>query len=80
LVVDCAVVSGKSIFGEHIVAYVVPDKSVSDVARQLSQFVKQHLPRHKQPSECIFLDEIPYSKTGKVLKRKLRQARLDARS
>jgi long-chain acyl-CoA synthetase len=71
VVLDCAVKSSKSVFGEHIVAYLVSDGNVPDAKRRIDGHIKLHLPRHKQPAECVYVDAIPYSRTGKVLKRLL---------
>lgn len=53
-------------------AYVVADaKKIG--AEQIKEFVKQNLAQHKQlRGGCIFLDVIPKSPSGKILRRELR--------
>ena len=53
-------------------AYVVADKSkISE--QQIKDFVKQNLAQHKQlRGGVIYLDAIPKSPSGKILRRELR--------
>jgi fatty-acyl-CoA synthase len=39
----------------------------------VKEFVKQNLARYKVPREVSFIDELPRTPTGKVLKRELRE-------
>lgn len=53
-------------------AYVVADKNTIG-AEQIKEFVKQNLAAHKQlRGGCIFLEAIPKSPSGKILRRELR--------
>lgn len=58
-------------FGEDIVSFVVKKGSVSEKA--LLQHCEKHLQFLKRPSRIIFLDTIPKTYSGKLLRRKLRQ-------
>jgi len=60
-------------FGKRLAAYVVlrPGRSLSE--DEIREFVKGNLARYKVPRDVIFLDELPRTPTGKVLKRKLRE-------
>ncbi len=65
-------------FGKRLAAFVV----VAD-GRQLSEdevreFVKDNLARYKVPRDVHFLDALPRTPTGKVLKRALRAQHADA--
>jgi fatty-acyl-CoA synthase len=37
------------------------------------EFVKENLARYKVPRDVTFLDELPRTPTGKILKRELRE-------
>jgi long-chain acyl-CoA synthetase len=61
--------------GEAVMAYVVlkPDaKGVTEA--QLIQFCKSNLASYKAPRLVTFVDELPKTLVGKVLRRKLREA------
>ena len=62
-------------WGQIVVAYVVPqDKTVS--VHELDQFCKKHpkLSNLKRPRKYVFVEEIPKSPAGKILRRKLYDA------
>jgi long-chain acyl-CoA synthetase len=60
-------------YGEAVKAFVVP-RSGSAVTREaLMDFCRQHLARYKLPREIEFLDALPKSDVGKVLKNRLRE-------
>src|SRR5205085_1623769 len=60
-------------FGKRLAAFVVlrPGQSLSE--DELRDFVKQNLARYKVPRDVAFVEELPRTPTGKVLKRKLRE-------
>jgi long-chain acyl-CoA synthetase len=58
-------------WGETVVACVVVDDSAVD-AVQLDHFCRQHLTAFKRPRHYHFLDTLPKSENGKVLKSVLR--------
>jgi len=61
-------------FGQRLRAVVVlregREVSVEDVKR----YVKENLAGYKVPRDVLFLDELPRTSTGKVLKRELKDA------
>jgi fatty-acyl-CoA synthase len=60
-------------FGKRLAAYVVL-KPGSDVGEdEIREFVKDNLARYKVPRDVVFIDELPRTPTGKVLKRTLRE-------
>jgi long-chain acyl-CoA synthetase len=60
-------------WGEKIVAYVIPKPGVSLTADDVIRRVSDNLASYKKPKEVIFVDELPYSPSGKLLKRELRE-------
>ena len=60
-------------FGKRLAAYVVlkPGSTLSE--DEVKDFVKQNLARYKVPRDVAFVDELPRTPTGKVLKRTLRE-------
>jgi acyl-CoA synthetase (AMP-forming)/AMP-acid ligase II len=64
------------VLGERPVAYVVPDADAvaGRVEAELRAACAQCLPRHKQPSEFWLLDEMPLGPTGKISRRRLKEA------
>jgi acyl-coenzyme A synthetase/AMP-(fatty) acid ligase len=56
-------------------AFVVSEDVESDpatVEKELGDYVAGSLPRFKQPKRYIFVDELPYTATGKIQRFKLR--------
>ena len=45
---------------------------------EVKEFVKQNLARYKVPRDIAFVDELPRTPTGKVLKRELRERHAEA--
>ena len=70
---ECAVV-GKpdELAGEIPTAYVVVKKGHSVEAEELIEFCKQRLSAYKRIRAVEFVDEIPKTPVGKVLRRVLR--------
>jgi long-chain acyl-CoA synthetase len=60
--------------GEAVKAYVVTNDGVSVEEDDLIQHCEAHLARYKCPQKVMFVDEIPQSATGKVLRKELRAA------
>jgi fatty-acyl-CoA synthase len=58
-------------FGQRLRAFVVPRDGRHVTAEQVRAYVKQNLARYKVPRDVIFLDELPRTPTGKILKREL---------
>ena len=58
--------------GEKVVAYVVlkPNKKLK--ASHIIAYAKEHLAHYKAPSQVVFVQELPKSTVGKILKRNLK--------
>jgi benzoate-CoA ligase len=57
-------------------AFVVKGSAEADqvaVEEELRELCRQTLPRYKQPRRYLFVDELPYTVTGKIQRYKLRQ-------
>jgi long-chain acyl-CoA synthetase len=73
-VFDAAIIGAKDPdWGEKVVAYVVPEEGWKITKEDIMEYVAGKLASYKKPSEVIFLREIPYSPSGKQLKRLLRE-------
>ena len=62
--------------GEIVKAYVVvksDHKTDRHLSKSLQEFVKERLAKHLYPREISFLDELPMTITGKVIRKKLRE-------
>ncbi len=58
--------------GEVAIAHVVLKDGEDMHARELLRFLKEHLAAYKTPRNIVFVDELPKSSSGKILKRLLR--------
>jgi|tagenome__1003787_1003787.scaffolds.fasta_scaffold20986013_4 fatty-acyl-CoA synthase len=74
---EVAVVGVRDVqWGERVVAYVVPHTGVAVTEAELQGHVRATLRSTCTPEQVHFLEELPYSETGKLLRRVLRaQAR-----
>lgn len=59
--------------GETPVAYIVPKTQVKLTADDVKNFLSEKVSRHKQVSEVFFIDRIPKSASGKILRKDLQQ-------
>jgi acyl-CoA synthetase (AMP-forming)/AMP-acid ligase II len=59
-------------FGQRLKAVIVKKGSLS--AKDVQDYVKQNLAGYKSPRDVVFVDELPRTSTGKVLKRELKDA------
>jgi acyl-CoA synthetase (AMP-forming)/AMP-acid ligase II len=57
-------------WGEVPVAFVVADREVTEL--ELQTWVRERLRSSRVPARIAFLDELPYSETGKLLRRVLK--------
>jgi fatty-acyl-CoA synthase len=58
-------------FGQRLRAFVVPATAGALSEDDIRSAVRSSLARYKVPREVIFVDELPRTSTGKVLKREL---------
>ena len=77
--VQTAIVVGmpNDISGEVPKAFVIKNKDAQVSASELIRFCKARLAHYKVPREVEFVEELPLSSTGKVLRRVLRQQERD---
>jgi 7-keto-8-aminopelargonate synthetase-like enzyme/acyl carrier protein len=61
-----------ALLGERLCAGVVLRPEATATAEELQHFCRQHSAEFKVPADIVFLDALPKSRTGKVLKRVLR--------
>ncbi len=65
--------------GEIIKAFVVVKKGVKQsekLKEELSEFVKKHLAGHAYPREIEFIDKLPKTRSGKIMRRVLKAKEL----
>ena len=56
-------------FGQRLKAVIVKKGSLSE--DEVQDYVKSNLAGYKAPRDVVFVDELPRTSTGKVLKREL---------
>ena len=59
-------------FGQRLKAVVVKKGSLSE--KDVKDYVKKNLAGYKAPRDVVFMDELPRTSTGKVLKRELQDS------
>jgi fatty-acyl-CoA synthase len=59
-------------FGQRLKAFVVRSTGTEVTADELKAHVHDRLARFKTPREVVFLDDLPQTATGKIIKRELR--------
>jgi len=59
-------------FGQRLKAVIVKRGELSE--KQVQDYVKKNLAGYKSPRDVVFVDELPRTSTGKVLKRELQDA------
>jgi long-chain acyl-CoA synthetase len=62
------------VYGEEVKAFVVLRSGVQVSEQELIDYCLKSIPRFKSPKSIAFLDELPKSSVGKILKRELRDA------
>ncbi len=82
-VTDAAVVGVPNpVRTEIIKAFVVPSpgtEATTELAGEIQQWVRERLAAHEYPREVEFIDQLPMTATGKVMRRVLRQREIDKR-
>jgi long-chain acyl-CoA synthetase len=66
-----------AVYGEAVVAFVVPMPGGSIDAGKLIEHVKENTAPFKAPEKVIMTDSLPKSAVGKILKRELREIASD---
>jgi acyl-CoA synthetase (AMP-forming)/AMP-acid ligase II len=61
-------------FGQRLKAVIVKRDGEQLTAKQVKDHVKTNLAGYKSPRDVVFVDELPRTSTGKVLKRELKDA------
>lgn len=57
--------------GEIAVAYVIPLPGTALTPTEVSEYCRQHLAAYKRPREVVFVDSLPTTSSGKLMRRKL---------
>jgi acyl-CoA synthetase (AMP-forming)/AMP-acid ligase II len=74
-VADCAVVGVPDVqWGEAVAAVIVPRAGRRPSTDELCEWVKARLRSSRVPARIELWDELPYNETGKLLRRKVREA------
>ncbi|MEA1968336.1 MAG: AMP-binding protein [Thermodesulfobacteriota bacterium] len=60
-------------WGETITAMIVPQKDKELTKKELDDFLSNRLAKFKTPKKYFFVEELPHTPSGKVMKYKLRQ-------
>ena len=64
-----------AIRGEIVKAFIVPKPGFqpsADLAADIQAFVRTRLSAHEYPREVAFIDRLPLTTSGKVIRRELR--------
>lgn len=59
--------------GEEIKAFVVLNEGAAATEEELMAYTKEHIAAYKYPRKIEFIDALPMSATGKILKKELRK-------
>jgi fatty-acyl-CoA synthase len=59
-------------YGQRLKAFVVTERGAEITEEEIKRYVHDRLARFKTPREVVFLETLPRTATGKVLKRELR--------
>jgi long-chain acyl-CoA synthetase len=73
----CAVGIPDAYRGETVKAYVVPREGETLTAEEIMLFCREKLAAYKAPKQVEFMEELPKSTVGKVLRRKLREMEME---
>jgi acetyl-CoA synthetase len=60
---------------EIVKAFIVPrdpGNATAETAREIQQFVKERLAAYEYPREIEFIDSLPMTATGKIMRRELK--------
>ena len=65
-------------YGEEVIAFVVLRRDATATADEILAFCRERLAKYKAPKEVHFLDSLPKSGVGKVVRRELRDRLAEA--
>ncbi len=71
LIGGIVVLARKSIFGDQIVAFVESVHEKEEIYKKLVDFAENNIPEYKRPIDYIFIEKIPRSAAGKILRKEL---------
>jgi acyl-coenzyme A synthetase/AMP-(fatty) acid ligase len=60
-------------WGESLAAFVVLRAGQTVTGEELSNWVRETLADYKRPRKVLFVESLPRTQTGKILKRELKQ-------
>ncbi len=61
-------------WGETVTAFIVADPAAGVKEDSVNEYCRKNLSRQKVPADILFVDEIPRTPTGKILKRELKNS------
>jgi feruloyl-CoA synthase len=61
-------------WGETVAAFIVPAKDAALDEEKIRLFLSDKLAKYKVPRTITFVENLPYTPSGKVMKYKLREA------
>jgi len=67
-------------WGESVAAVIVPRAGRRPTNEDLCEWVKARLRSSRVPTRIEFWEELPYNETGKLLRRKVREALMTSAS
>ena len=73
----CAVGVPHAYRGETVKAFIVPNPGETITEEEITAYCKERLAAYKVPKIYEFLDELPKSTVGKILRRKLRDQEME---
>jgi fatty-acyl-CoA synthase len=74
VIMDAAVVGRQhKELGETVAAFIVPEKGTQVSEDEIRKYCEDKMANYKIPETTIFIEKIPRTPTGKILKRDLRQ-------
>jgi acyl-CoA synthetase (AMP-forming)/AMP-acid ligase II len=60
-------------WGERVQAVIILNRGIEATEKEIIDFCKQHIASYKAPKSIDFVDSLPMSPQGKILKRELRK-------
>jgi long-chain acyl-CoA synthetase len=71
---ECAVVGmPHAEYGEAVTAFVIPNNDLKVTEAELIAHCKKYIASYKAPKSVVFVEDLPKSAAGKILRRKIRE-------